>query len=154
MVAFLIVFVALRHLDPRGILFYQGISLGALVALGQFVISRRALRQRLSGAAKDALLVFFLIYSFVITVPTTVDRSYSVKMIESLSTARSGLTREQISHLFVSGFLQHGGVTRRLHEQRLTGTLRKRNGRYQLTTEGRILAYLFRGTDALFDCGH
>lgn len=152
-VAFLAAFSALRHLDPEGILFYQGIGLGALLTLLQLILSRYALREPLFLAAKDALLSFLLIYSFLITVPTTVDRSYSVRMIEQLAAAHSGLTHDEISQLFVSDFIQQGGVTRRLHEQQVTGTLREHDGRYYLTLKGRILAYLFRGTDALFDCG-
>jgi hypothetical protein len=54
---------------------YQGVVLGILISLTQFLFERRRVSETVE-AAKNALLTFLLIYSFVFTVPTTVDRAY------------------------------------------------------------------------------
>jgi hypothetical protein len=149
----MVAFIAVRHLHPGGILFYQGVALGGLVAMLQFAVARRSRAEEWLASSKDALLTFLLIYAFVFTVPTTVDRSYTVKMIHHLAEARDGLSREDVDRLFVADFVERGGVDRRLLEQSVTGTIEERDGRYQLTTEGRILGRVFRGMEIMFACG-
>jgi hypothetical protein len=145
------VFVAVRHARPEGIVFYQGVVIGFFTSLAQFVVERRRLLA-FGEAAKNALLSFLLIYSFVFTVPTTVDRAYSVQMISQLGRSPEGLGRDQINSAFVQHFVTEGGVDRRLAEQMSTGSVRQRNGRYTLTGMGRVLSGIFRFTQAVFAC--
>lgn len=151
--AFLLLFIAWRHFRPGGILFYQGLVLAAVVTVAQFTLTR--LRGGLSWrlALKDALLSFLLIYSFVFTIPTTVDRAYSVRMLLRLETSPDGLTRDQIERWFRDEFVAEGGVERRLIEQQATGSVAENQGRYRLTPAGKWLTAAFRFTQAVFACG-
>ena len=146
---FLVAFIALRHAQPTGIMLYQGVVVGVFVSLAQFLLERR----RVAGtgeAAKNALLTFLLIYSFVFTVPTTVDRAYSVKMLTALGQSPAGLTRDEINDLFVHWLVAGGGVDKRLVEQTSTGSIRANDGRYTLTWMGRFLNASFRMTGVVF----
>jgi hypothetical protein len=149
---FMVIFIAMRHVDSLGILFYQGIALGAFLSILQLAYARYKRHEALTVSVKDALLTFLLIYAFVFTVPTTVDRSYSVKMIQHLADVGAGLSRDDIDHLYVADFVAHGGVDKRLMEQLATGTIYQQDGRYSLTSKGRMLASIFRSTEVVFDC--
>lgn len=152
LVVFLVVFIAVRHARPTGILLYQGIVVGVFVSLVQFQYERQR-SVKAVAAAKDSLLVFLLAYAFVFTVPTTVDRAYSVRMINTLDASPNGLTRDQITTDFSNGFLEKGGVDKRLKEQAATGSIRERDGRYSLTPVGHFLSVSFRAAQAVFSCG-
>jgi hypothetical protein len=109
-IVFLIVFIAWRHLRPEGILFYQGMALGVIVSIAYGAISWRVFNATVSTALESAFFCFLLIYSFVFTVPTTVDRAYSVKMLAHIGAHPAGLDRAQIQQWFTSDFLERGGV--------------------------------------------
>jgi hypothetical protein len=149
---FLVLFIALRHLRPQGILFYQGIGLAALVAFCQFALDWKQGRVPRAQALKDSMLSFLLIYCFVFTIPTTVDRAYSVKMLMRMGEAPAGMSKEDVAQMFVNGFLQEGAVDKRLKEQAATGSIEERDGRYSLTATGRFLDRAFRLTQAVFAC--
>jgi hypothetical protein len=147
---FLLSFIAIRHAWPTGIILYQGVVLALCISLAQFLLERRRV-PRATEAAKNTLLTFLLIYSFVFTIPTTVDRAYSVRMITRLDRSPDGLTRDQINDTFVHGLL-NGGVDKRLSEQTSTGSIRELNGRYSLTRMGRFLSAAFRFAQVVFAC--
>ncbi len=152
--AFLVSFLALRHVQPDGILFYQGIMVAVLVSLAQGIVAWKRLHEPVSTASKDAMLTFLLTYAFLFTVPTTVDRSYSVRMLEHVADSPRGLTREEVGRFYVQEFLENGGVDRRLTEQQVTGTLVERDGKYVLTRKGEALTVAFRVTCVAFACQH
>jgi hypothetical protein len=148
---FLLAFIALRHAMPGGIVLYQGTAVGFLVSVPLWFY----LKSRCGGlqAFKDSLLTFVLIYSFVFTVPTTVDRSYSVKMLNRFATEGRGLTEKEISDEYVRYFVSGGGVERRIKEQTGTGSIQKdASGQWVLTPRGRFLVWTFRLTEVLFAC--
>jgi hypothetical protein len=147
LLVFLVAFIALRHAQPTGIMLYQGVVVGVFVSLAQFLLERR---RETGEAAKNALLTFLLIYSFVFTIPTTVDRSYSVRLLTALGQSQAGLTRDEINDLFVHWLVGEGGVDKRLREQTSTGSIRANDGRYSLTRMGRFLNAAFRVTGVVF----
>ena len=149
---FLSLFAGLRHLNPEGILFYQGVALGICVSLAQFSYDLLRKRASISEASKNAFLTFLQVYCFVITIPTTVDHSYTVKMIGWISDALAGLGRDEIGDQFVTVFISNGGVERRLREQSATGTVVERNRRYVLTTERRLMQRAFQLARWIFTC--
>ncbi len=56
-------------------------------------------------------MLTFLLASLISLLPSrlTVDRSYSVKMLEHLAENTSGrMSREEVGQLYVSDFVQHG----------------------------------------------
>jgi hypothetical protein len=151
-ISFLLAFITLRHLNPSGILFYQGVTTAVCVSIFQVAVARAWGNTSWPLALKDALLTLLLTYAFLFTIPTTVDRSYSVLMLQHLAEAPQGLSREDVSHFYVQDFVDRGGVDRRLAEQQATGTVTERNGRYVLTAEGETLTSAFRLTCQVFAC--
>jgi hypothetical protein len=141
-----------RHVLPSGIIFYQGIALGFCICILQFVLERRLRHPAAPTAVKNALLSFLLIYAFVFTIPTTVDRSYSVMFLNRLAQSPAGLIQGEIENVYVHGFTSGGAVDKRLKEQISTGTIRERGGRYILTPFGHFLSGSFRLTQAVFAC--
>lgn len=142
-----------RHSRPDAILFYQGIVLALVVAVIHGGLAWRFAKPRIGlTALKDALLVFLLAYSFMFTVPTTVDRSYTIRMLGVLDGAPSGMTREELAKHFGVYFAEHGGVDRRIAEQIDTGTLAAHGERIQLTPFGHLLTKAFALNCRLFAC--
>lgn len=138
-----VLLVVWRHLQPTGILFYQGLLLAFAVTALQLVALRRWRRGTWGPALKDCLLGFLLIYSLLFTVPTTVERAYTVRMVLELQRVPQGLTRPQIELWFATEFQGQGGVERRLREQMATGSLVEVDGHYRLTPMGQALARTF-----------
>lgn len=137
----LAVFIGLRHIHPSGILFYQGVFVGLAVVVIQYLIQRDW---------KDAAIVFLLFYSFFFTVPVTVDRSYSVRMIEQVVSSPNGVRQQDIASRFEHYFESGDGVSRRIEEQLVTGSIKMQNGRIVATPVGRLLAQSFRFIAAVF----
>ncbi|MCE4538587.1 hypothetical protein LXT12_15145 [Pelomonas sp. P7] len=150
---FLVAFVVTRQLLPQGILFYQGLACASACALAQWVVTRRSTRAARLTATKDALLTFLLAYAFMFTVPTTVDRAYSVRLIQQLDQSRDGMSRAEMEDWFAGRFIGEGGVERRVREQLATGTLSEEHGRFVLTARGRWLAWAFGAAQRIFNCG-
>jgi hypothetical protein len=149
---FFLLFIALRHLIPTGILFYQGMEVGAVVSLGQLVLGWRRSGVQRSAWIKDAVISFLLIYAFLITVPTNADRAFTLKMLKRLAEAPSGLDREEITKFYTVDFVENGGLEKRLTEQTATGTVVERDRRYMLTTKGRVVNSVTNLTCSLFVC--
>ena len=148
---FTALFIGLRQAMPEGVLLYQGVVLGLLVSMSQAVIQRRSETGK-ATAPKDALLTFLMIYAFVFTVPTTVDRSYSVRMLNRIAESPDGLSREEVARGYVRYFVAGGGVDKRIEEQVATGSIRERAERFEATALGRMLHWSFLVTGWLFAC--
>ncbi len=150
---FLCFFIVTRQLQPQGILFYQGLACAALCSALQGLIAWRWSTSGRVAVAKDALLTLLLAYAFMFTVPTTVDRAYSVRMIQQLANRPGGMTKAEMEDWFAGRFIAQGGVDRRVQEQMATGTLREAQGRFTLTARGQMLARTFEFFQRLFRCG-
>ncbi len=85
------------------------------------------------------------------TIPTTVDRAYSVMMLLNLHAHPSGMTRIEIEEWFSTSFSKQGSVKKRLTEQMATGTINVTNGTYTLTPLGEFLSFSFRSVQFLFN---
>ncbi|WP_347557597.1 hypothetical protein [Robbsia sp. KACC 23696] len=133
-------------------LLYQGIAMACFVSVAQYVVARYR-DQAIALAAKDAFLAFLAIYAFVLTVPASVDRSASVRMIQHLFASRDGLTRDEMDRFYADDVFSAREVDKRLIEQRDSGTIIEQNGRFLLTPKGRVLAETFSAAERLFDCG-
>ncbi len=134
-------FIILRHVQPQGIMFYQGVVVG-LIAF--------AIHGLVGKDWKDAMLVFLAFYAFVFTIPVTVDRSYSVRMLDRIATSEDGLSREDIGHMFEKYFETGGGADRRIAEQKATRSITEEDGRIVATPIGRMLDASFRATTMIF----
>lgn len=149
--ASLVLLVLWRQLIPGGFIFYQGIFAAGIGAVAQCLVQHRRLPR--SSYVKDAVVTFLLVYAFVFTIPTTVDRSYSVKMIEHVAEADGVVSREEISSMFQRYFSDGGGVERRLDEQLATGTVRRAGEGFVVSSAGRWMARAFRAVEIVFACG-
>ena len=142
----------LRHINPSGILFYQGVITSIVVAFITFLVLWKYKKRCLPEAGKDALFSFLLIYSFMFTVPTTVDRAYSIKMLDHIGQAKDGLSKNEIQQWFTDDFLLHGGVDKRLDEQAVSHTIENVDGQYKLTPWGQFLNTTFKWARTIFAC--
>jgi hypothetical protein len=141
-----------RHLVPGGAMFYQGIAVAVVFAGLHRMVTARNSSIRSAEANKSALLVLLLVYAFVFTVPTTVDRSYSVLMLRRIDGAPTGLSRDQLVAHFANEFASDGAIDRRLREQAVTGTVVHTEGHWRTTALGRGLTKAFDATCFLFRC--
>lgn len=140
-----VLFATYRKLDPSGIVFYQGIAITAVYSAALLLIQRDA------EAIKNIIIFCLITYSINITLITTVDRAYSVKMILWLNQNAEGLTQSNIDDLFINQFIREGGVEKRISEQLRTGNIiRDEHGKYIITNKGRAFAYIFDLTRRLF----
>lgn len=151
--AFLALFVLTRQLQPQGILFYQGVACAVAGAALQGLLALRGGKVARGLAAKDALITLLAAYAFMFTVPTTVDRAYSVRMLQLLAAQPQGLSQAELEDWFKHRFIAQGGVARRVREQLATGSLQQADGRYVLTERGHWLSRLFGFFQWLFRCG-
>jgi len=150
--SFLVLFIALRHIDPRGFMFPQGVALGAIVSALQLIVCWRKRKVATSALLKDGVITFLLIYTWLFTVPTQADRSFSLRLLQRLAEAPSGLSRGGIGQFYTTDFVQHGGLDRRLVEQQASGTVVEQNGRFTITSKGKMVDAVTRMTCKLFAC--
>jgi len=139
---------------PGGIIFYQGIGVGFVIGILQLAATSYLCSNSVSNSFKDFLLTNLLIYAYVLSVPTTVDRSYTVRLLRYLSEIPDGANREQIAQFYVSDFVNHGAIEKRLAEQQATGTIVRRGNMYVLTQTGVVLDLAFRLTCRAYVCQH
>lgn len=153
-IVYLLLLVLVRQIFPESIIFYQGLILAMVVSVGHVGWNLATRTGNRIDALKDVLIVFLLAYSFMFTVPTTVDRSYTVRMLSTLDAAPDGMKRRELLADFEAHFSTHGGVDRRLSEQQQTGTVSIEADSITLTPLGRALVEFFRVNCELFRCHH
>jgi hypothetical protein len=143
--------IALRHAMPGGFLLYQGIFIGFILAVIQCGVLWR--KEGACRAFKDAALSFFVVYAFVFTVPTTVDRAYSVRMINKMAATNGSLSKAQISDAYQEYFAHGGGVDKRIAEQLATGSIIPQGDGYAISPRGAFLSRSFKLMELIFKCG-
>ena len=78
-------------------------------------------------------------YSFLITVPTLLDRSISLYILATISEERK-INKEEIENYFVSGFvLKNKAIDKRLDEQIFTKNIIINNNNYEITNRGKVV---------------
>jgi hypothetical protein len=113
------------------------------------VIYYAALRGRLDLTGTEATLSLFiglLIGAFyAISVPTVIDRSLSIYILEKLEQRGGGIRRDAFAGVFKDEYLpEHKLVDIRLTEQLNSRTIRIENGCVVLTDLGRRIAHFTR----------
>lgn len=149
LLSFVVVFLALRHGWTDGILFYQGIISAVVGGGATMCINLRQRRTTPLQNAKDALLVLLACYAFMFTIPTTVERSYSVKLLEELD-SRGSMTDAEALSWIEAHWAGKQGLAKRLQEQELSGSIRRADGRISLTSRGQMLVRSFKLTATWF----
>lgn len=152
LISFAVAFLVLRHGWSNGILFYQGIAssmLGGGVTLGISAFSKRFTTSQI---VKDSLLVFLASYAFMFTVPTTVERSYTVRLLEELD-VRGSMSDADALEWMNQHWSSDDGLRKRLTEQSASGSITRIGGRISLTPRGRMLVRAFRTTSTWLAVG-
>lgn len=140
-------FVIFRNINPNGIVFYQGILASIPIAVVYYFLNKK------NANYKYEILIFLLItYALNITIITTVDRAYSVKMLMWIEDGGSGKTSQELEQLFSQNFIRAGGITKRTDEQIVSGNIEEDGkGLFTLTKRGEILVKTFHWIKIIFN---
>lgn len=126
------------------VILYAAIADGILAAIATgFVLYRASYFNILSSLEKAQLIVLWLLagYAFAITVPTVIDRSLSIYILEKLEQRGGGIKAESFPEVFTSEYMREYRLTDiRLTEQEESGTVAINDGCVELTTKGRLVA--------------
>jgi len=92
------------------------------------------------------MIIFLLVgYSYAITVPTVIDRSLSIYILEKLQQRGGGVQLTAIPKIFTDEYLpEHRLSDVRLTEQQKSGTITIENGCVRLTPRGERIASFTR----------
>jgi hypothetical protein len=121
-----------------GVIFYEGVAISFLL----FIINLKLI----SFFGKDgmmnllhSLLVFFLLYSFNITIPALLDRSISYYII-GVTAIEGESNVAQYKTAFFNGFINNNGaIEKRLNEQVISGNIVCLDGACRLSDRGYMI---------------
>ena len=103
------------------------------------------------------ILISILINAFIlILIPTTIERSISVYMINRLNNSENGLSKSEIEQTFIDEYVyEFDAFNKRLNEQVITGNITKKvidsEEKYVLTNKGKFTYKLFRIFNELYN---
>jgi len=149
----LIYIISFRFFHPETV-YYFGIGtilIGAILLSAVFFLffgAKKEFFQKLFIQTRDffpcLLAAVFLMYSFHITIPTLVDRSISIYLLNLLDTEGGPVSINNLQDKFLAGYV--GGysvVCRRMFEQVQSGNVTHQASTYTLTARGkRTVAFL------------
>lgn len=122
------------------VVFYAAIGDSALAALLMGLALVRLKGFELFGAFEKLLLISIWIifgYALAISVPTVIDRSLSIYILEKLHQRGGRIRQDGIERVFTQEYLkEHRLVDVRLTEQMESGTIMIVNGCVQITPKG------------------
>lgn len=107
------------------------------------------LRHRLAASREEiglSIVIGVLLAAFYsLSVPTVVDRSLSIYILEKLAQRGGGIRQDAMPDVLKNEYFpEHQLVNIRLTEQLNSGTIRIENGCVRLTNRGRLIASLTR----------
>jgi hypothetical protein len=146
---FLLIYCFKRFFSPGSIIFYEGILLSIVIP---FIYFAMKIKLKLKRDFKDLLVYAMLSYSFIITIPTLIERSISILLIGSLAVHYPvGLTQDTLNSIFLKNYVKgNTQIIKRIDEQIKNGNVIKVDNSYILTLQGyryallnRRLAYIF-----------
>jgi len=116
---------------------------GGILLLGYFAWWRQRLSLTPSETVLSLIVGVLSGYIFAITVPTVIDRSLSIYILEKIGQRGGGIRQDSFDRVFKEEYLlEHKLVDIRLTEQVNSGTIRIKNGCVSLTDRGRqIIAF-------------
>lgn len=121
-----------------GVIFYEGLAICLVLSLLNFGLVSYWRRDKGMNVI-HSMLVFFLLYSFNITIPALLDRSISYYIIGV--TANEGDSNlEQYKTAFLKGFINNNGaIEKRLNEQVISGNVVCMDGACRLSDRGYMI---------------
>jgi hypothetical protein len=136
-----------EHVWKSDIIFYSFIRLtmiyAALSVIGMMAL--RMLSSRLknfldfSTIALSSIMVCLLSYSFNMTFPVNMDRSFSVYMLGTLYKFDSPVPLSELDSIVSKYFHERGLINKRIHEQLATGSIVINDDKVALTGRGRSI---------------
>jgi len=133
---------------PVNVVFYAAIADGFIaVVIGAVCLFAFVLFKELSGFEKLQLIMIWLLagYAFAISVPTVIDRSLSLYILEKLQQRGGGIKQESMGEVFTQEYLaEFRLIDVRLTEQLESGTIVIKNGCVILTEKGERIASFSR----------
>lgn len=129
------------------VIFYAAIFDAVLASVVSTALIQLSWFRLLNRLEKAQLVLIWLLagYAFAISVPTVIDRSLSVYLLEKLQQRGGGIKESSFPELFSQEYMvEHRLVDVRLTEQLASGTVHIRNGCVMLTDKGRLIARITR----------
>lgn len=118
---------------------------GVIAAAIYFVWLRRRVALSPTEAYLTLACAFLLGLNYAITVPTIIDRSLSIYILEKIDQRGGGIRRDAFEQVFKDEYVpEHRLVDIRLTEQINSGTIAIRNGCVVLTGRGRAVVAFTR----------
>ena len=126
------------------VVFYAAIADGLIAALlsGILLFTLRYFRAFGTFEKVQLLIIWVLVgYAFAISVPTVIDRSLSIYILEKLQQRGGEIKESRIKDIIVGEFMtEHRLVDVRLTEQLESGTIVIEDGCVKLTSRGSFIA--------------
>lgn len=150
--AYLVAFLLLNGIHfrffPVGVVLYSTVMdalLTGAIFLGLVVLLRRKLPLNGLETTLCVLLGLSLAGGYAISVPTVIDRSLSMYILEKLAQRGGAIREDAFEGIFVNEYMkEHRLVDIRLTEQLESGTITIRGGCVELTERGRRIAEVTR----------
>lgn len=144
MIVLAIIYVVHSRFFRVDVVFYSAIADGILAAVATLIIASFVnwfksftLFERL----QTFLICLLLGYGFAISVPTVIDRSLSMYILEKLQQRGGGIQLAAFESVFKDEYMkEHRLVDIRLTEQQQSGTIEIKNGCVKLTEWGLFVA--------------
>ena len=145
----LMIFILIRKLSPGSIVFTQGLYVisfvvfGFLLALVIFSKIKNINPVRIFNLFLVSLFAALSFYSFLITIPTLLDRSISIFLLAELkSSPNQSSSLDHLNRSFIVDYVDGSfQVEKRISEQISIGNLKMlENGNFQLTSRGLFIA--------------
>ena len=130
----IILLAMLRRIEGSGIVFYQGLAVSLFLVI--FLYRRNVF-------SSNAVIFLLITYSLNMTIVTTVDRAYSVRLIEFLSRSNHQVSIKQMETMFQEEFVKAGAIEKRLGEQKSSGIIKCVDGECYLTSFGYFINKCF-----------
>jgi hypothetical protein len=131
---FIALYILKRNLLPSNFIFYEGVLI-SFIAPFFFIFFKNFLYEIYF---KDFLIYFLLSYSFIITIPTLIERSISLILLGALvNVYPQGLSTSQLNKIFIEKYVNGDyQIRKRIEEQLANGNLKINNENYILTAQG------------------
>ena len=149
-IGFLVALIIKRKIEPAPIIYYEGIWI-IVIMIALLIASSLLLAWLTSNSRTFASYIILGVllgaagsYAFHITIPTLLDRSISMFILALLDS--NNLTMSEIQCNFVKQFVvESKAIEKRVKEQVATGNIYVKDGRLQITEQGKTLTSSWLG---------
>ena len=143
---FLIIHIFKRNYYPGEIIFYEGLQIIIFLSVTYILILIFLKKlNKVNFASKNTspyifslISYFFICYSYLVTVPTMVDRSLSLYIIKAVSINENGLHKKDLLKSIQNDFfINQGQYNKRIEEQMISGNIHIKNDILSITKKGK-----------------